>query len=300
MRILTAGDFDGLVSSALLLDAEEIEHVEVVEPRSIESGDVPVTKDDILVNLPYVDGCCAWFDRHVEKSVGDSLYTDVEGRREEAPSCARVVYNHYEKPEWKTKRLSVIEAAGKINSAKLSLKDVLSPEGWILLSDTVDPRARLEKSSEYFCRLARWVSEKPLEEILVLPEVRKKSREFFKRRSEYEETLKLYSHLDGPTVVTDFRSIGKAPIGNRFLVYAMYPTACVSISTFGDIYSPDNSVITVGSNIFNDSFDVDLSSLMENYDATGSRRFATIVVPSEETEDVVEGLVEKMKFVYGD
>jgi len=64
MRLLTRSDFDGLGSAVLLKEVGLVDDIKFVHPKDIQDGKVEVSADDILANIPYVQGCGLWFDHH--------------------------------------------------------------------------------------------------------------------------------------------------------------------------------------------------------------------------------------------
>ena len=46
---------------------------------------------------------------------------------------------------------------------------------------------------------------------------------------EFRKALLASSRVDGNVVVTDFRGLSQIPVGNRFLVYTLFPEATVSV-----------------------------------------------------------------------
>ena len=64
MRLLTRSDFDGLGCAVLLKELGLIDEMKFVHPKDIQDGNIEVTSDDALANIPYVKGCGLWFDHH--------------------------------------------------------------------------------------------------------------------------------------------------------------------------------------------------------------------------------------------
>ena len=64
MRAITRGDLDGLASTVFLSVMNDVTDIRFAHPRDMQEGEVEVTADDIVVNLPYVPGCGMWFDHH--------------------------------------------------------------------------------------------------------------------------------------------------------------------------------------------------------------------------------------------
>ena len=56
MRLITRSDFDGLACGALLLSAGVVDSWTFAHPKDIQDGLVPVTENDCLANVPFVEG----------------------------------------------------------------------------------------------------------------------------------------------------------------------------------------------------------------------------------------------------
>jgi oligoribonuclease NrnB/cAMP/cGMP phosphodiesterase (DHH superfamily) len=93
MRLITRSDFDGLACGALLESMGLIDEWLFVHPKDIQEGLILATKNDIVANVPYIEGCGLWFDHH--SSEEERLGKDIkfEGLTKKAPSCAHVVYD---------------------------------------------------------------------------------------------------------------------------------------------------------------------------------------------------------------
>ena len=95
--IVTHNDFDGLGSAALLSWAYDIEDIRFAGPITIAKAEIPITRADIVSDLPYPVECGMWFDHHLgnvaELELRGIDYRTVPGRFADAPSCVRVVYD---------------------------------------------------------------------------------------------------------------------------------------------------------------------------------------------------------------
>ena len=92
MRLLTRSDFDGLACAALLKEVGIIDNWKFAHPKDLQDGIVEVTKDDVLANVPYVEGCGMWFDHHSSEFERNELEGKYSGESRHAPSCARIIY----------------------------------------------------------------------------------------------------------------------------------------------------------------------------------------------------------------
>ncbi|MBU0690811.1 hypothetical protein KKC97_00500 [bacterium] len=96
--IVTHDDFDGLGSAAILSWAYDIEDIRFAGPITIAKAEIPITKQDIVSDLPYPVECGMWFDHH-EGNLNELRYRGVDpasipGKFDVRPSCVRVVYDY--------------------------------------------------------------------------------------------------------------------------------------------------------------------------------------------------------------
>lgn len=292
MNIITRGDFDGLVCSVLLTEVEHITEIRFAHPKAMQEGDIDVTDQDIIVNLPYHPDCGMWFDHHISEYERGSRPGTFKGKYGLAPSCARLIFEHYNKPEWE-KYKELLEATDRIDSARLDLNDILRPQKWVRIANTVDPRSGYAPSHEYFMCLVDWIKEYSIEDILSLDDVRDRLREFFKQDEEYRKALLANSYLNGVVVVTDFRQLVKIPIGSRFLVYAQFPSSNASLRIF---YTPDREYMTiaVGRSIFNRTCEVDIGNLMAEYGGGGHVGAGSCRVTIDSADEAIGDIVERL------
>ncbi len=230
MRLVTRADLDGLTCGVLLTRCERIDAIELVQPQDVAQRRLPIGPDDVLTNLPYHPGCGLWFDNHLLTDARSTPPAGFRGRYAQAPSAARVVYEHYlpTHPEL-ARHETLLAETDRLDSAQLTLQDVVSPEGYVLLGFTLDARSGLGDPREYFLRLLPAVRDLPLAEVLALPEVRERVSALRERDQAFRGTALAHSRLEGEVVVTDFRPLPVLPVGNRFLVFTLFPQASVAL-----------------------------------------------------------------------
>ncbi|KAF0244145.1 MAG: Exopolyphosphatase-related [Planctomycetota bacterium] len=295
MRILTRGDLDGLTSSLLLTIAEDIKEIRFAHPKDVQDGKVKCEKEDIIVNLPHVKGCGKWFDHHVSEEGKLDGIGKFEGAFEVAPSAARVVYNHYTKHRKEFDKFTeLLEATDRLDAAQLTKKDVEKPEGWILLGLTLDPRTGLgPEFQKYFRWLAEYIKEVPLAKILSHVEVKKRTDRVLKEQEEFRALLKKHSKADGSLVITDFRGMKDLPVGNRFLVFTLFPDCNVEARIFGG--HAGQTVVAAGSSIFNRTLKVNIGKLLGTYGGGGHAGAGTAQLPAEKAEAQLKEILGKLK-----
>src|SRR5262249_20145224 len=151
-----------------------------------------------------------------------------KGRWEMAPSAARVIYRHYGE-QLLHRYAKLVDETDKMDAARLTMEDVTDPKGYILLGCTIDSRTGLAAYRGYFVKLVGWLRGMKIEQVLHQPEVMERIDKLQKSDAAFKEALKSHSYVDGNIVITDFRPLKEIPIGNRFLIYTLFPQCTVSV-----------------------------------------------------------------------
>jgi len=288
MRILTRPDFDGVVCAVLLFEAENVtEPVKWVEPNDMQRGLVDVQQGDIIANLPYDDRCTLWFDHHHTNKID----IPFEGAFKIAPSAAGVIFNHY-KDRFKRDYNELIKETDKIDSADLSLDEVLHPEkyGVVLLSMTV--LGRDEYDMRYWNRLVDLLRKDDIDEVLKHPEVKARCNAVVEQNKIYKDLLKQHTRLNEHVSITDFRAFDKMPIGNRFLVYSMFPKAVVSVKIRYDDKDKKRVAVSVGHSIFNRNCRVNVGRMLSAFEGGGHRAAASCRFSVDKANDYIPKIID--------
>src|SRR5262245_25828613 len=230
MRLVTRGDLDGLTCAVLISSCEPIEEILLVHPQDVTDRRLQIGRSDIMANLPYQSGCGKWFDHHLLTENNERPPENFDGRYALAPSAARVVYEYYLAANPGLQRFErLLAETDRLDSAQLNIDDVLDPKEYILLGYTLDPRTGLGAYQEYFKLLMEWLKQRPIDEIMASPEVQERAARIRAGDKGFREATLAHSRLDGNVVFTDFRGVEPTPVGNRFLVYTLFPQANVSL-----------------------------------------------------------------------
>lgn len=299
MRLLTRSDYDGLMCAVLLKELDMYEKIQFVHPKDIQDGQVAVTDQDILVNIPYVPGCGIWFDHHTsEDERGIAEKGAFVGASWPAPSCARVIYEHYGGDEKLGKFKEMLEAADKADAAQFTRDEILNPERWVLLSFMMDPRTGLGRYRDYrvsnyqlMLDLIENLRTMSVDDILALPDVQERVNRYEEHKSHFLQMMFEYSRAEGDVIVTDLRDIPETYVGNRHVIYALYPYQNISIRIF-DGRDKEVCVFSVGYSILNRTSTVDVGSLMLKYGGGGHKAVGTCQVPYEQAEEVLEEMLQ--------
>lgn len=302
MRLLTRSDFDGLACGVLLKEKGVVDSFKFVHPKDVQDGEVAVTDDDVLANVPYVPGCGLWFDHHSSEEDRIKLESlDFDGESRPAPSAAQVIWDYYGgEATFGSHFLPMLEGVNKSDSGNLTREEILNPQGWILLSFIMDPRTGLGRFRDYrisnyelmeemieYCRTIT------VEEILENPDVRERTRRYFEQQELFKEMLRRCCSLRGNVIITNLLSEETIYSGNRFMVYALFPYQNIEVRVMWG-REKQNVVFTCGHSILNRTSGTDVGKLMLSYGGGGHQRVGTCQIPTEQWEQALSDIVEKM------
>jgi len=300
MRLLTRSDFDGLACGALLKELGIIDSWKFVHPKDLQDGLVEVTDNDVLANVPYVKGAKLWFDHHSSEHerLGD---IEFEGESRLAPSAARVIYDYYGGKERLPHFEIMVEAVDKVDSAQLTVEEILNPSGWVLLGFVMDPRTGLGRfrdfrisNYELMEKLMDECRKADIDEILDDPDVHERVELYFEQDALFREMVEKYTYTDGNVIITDLRGVEPIYTGNRFVVYSLYPMRNISIWAV-DGRGKQNCPIAVGHSVVNRTSKTDVGALMLKYGGGGHPQVGTCQVPYEDADRVIAELIDQMK-----
>jgi nanoRNase/pAp phosphatase (c-di-AMP/oligoRNAs hydrolase) len=300
-RLITRSDFDGLVCAVLLRELELVDEIVFVHPKDMQDGKIPVTSRDITTNLPYVEGVHLAFDHHLSETlrVGqrDNHIIDPD-----APSAARVIYNHYGgKLTFLTIPDDMILAVDQGDSAQYDMDDVLAPKGWTLLNFIMDARTGLGRFREFrisnyqlMMNLIDECREKPIDRVLELPDIKERTDLFFEHTEKAKQQIRRCSKVEGTVVTLDLLNEDPIYACNRFMIYAMFPDCSVSIHKMWGLQKM-NVVFAVGKSIFKRTSKTQIGPLMLQYGGGGHNAAGTCQVPKDDADRVLAELVSKIR-----
>jgi nanoRNase/pAp phosphatase (c-di-AMP/oligoRNAs hydrolase) len=299
-RLVTRSDFDGLVCAVLLRHLNMVDDITFVHPKDVQDGVVEVTGRDILTNLPYLPGAHLVFDHHHSETIRNLGTASNHILDPDAPSAARVIYDHY----GGAKRFpdvaeDLMEAVDRADSAAYTMDDILEPAGWTLLNFLMDSRTGLGRFRDF--RISNYelmmelieacMNHSEVEDILALPDVAERADLFRAHRRLFEGQLRRVSRMVHDVVVVDLRDEETIYAGNRFLVYALFPEARVSIHVMWGRQKL-NTVLAVGKSILDRSSPADIGEVMLRYGGGGHVAAGTCQVPHEDAERVLTEVIE--------
>ncbi len=300
-RLVTRSDFDGLVCAVLLKELDLIEEIKFVHPKDMQDGLIAISDSDITTNLPYVEGVHLAFDHHRSESrrnqERDNYIIDPD-----APSAARVVYEHYGGEErFKNIPKELMEAIDKGDSASFTMEEVLQPRGWNLLNFIMDARTGLGRFRNFrisnyqlMMDLIDYCREYPIEEILKLQDVRERVDLYRAHERLFQVQTRKCSTVHDNVLVLDLRNEETIYAGNRFIKYALFPETNISIQVMWG-FERQNTVVSVGKSIFNRTSGVDVGELMAELGGGGHSSAGTCQVDNARADSVVAELIDRLR-----
>ncbi len=305
-RLITRSDMDGLVCAVILKELGLIDDIKFAHPKDMQDGLVEVGPGDITTNLPYVEGAYLCFDHHA------SEVSRVSGAPRpvnhvidaQAPSAARVVYNYFEgraNPLLKNISEDMMKAVDKADSAGFTKEDILSPEGWELLSFIMDARTGLGRFRDFnisnyelmmnlvdYCRTHRNIND-----ILDLPDVKERVDLYFEHQLKFREQIERCSEIHKNLIVLDLRMEETIWAGNRFVVYALFPQCNVSMHILWG-KNRQNTVVAVGKSILNRTSRTHVGNLMLEHGGGGHEAAGTCQIDNLKSDVIIGDLIKKI------
>jgi nanoRNase/pAp phosphatase (c-di-AMP/oligoRNAs hydrolase) len=300
-RLVTRSDFDGLVCAVLLKELDLVDDIAFVHPKDVQDGTVAIGPGDITTNLPYSPQAHLVFDHHHSETLRNLRIAPNHVIDPQAPSAARVVYDHYGGRErFPHVSEELMGAVDQADSASYSLEEVLHPTGWTLLNFLMDSRTGLGRFRNFrisnyqlMMELIDACSRLQIDEILELPDVKERVELYHAQAGPFVEQLRRCTSVRGTVAVVDLRPEEVIHAGNRFMVYALFPECSVSAHVLWG-KQRQNTVVAVGRSIINPAPGADIGALMLSYGGGGHRNAGTCQVPHEQAERVVEEIVEEL------
>lgn len=299
-RLITRSDFDGLVCAVLLKHIDMIDEIKFVHPKDMQDGQISVSAHDISTNLPYVPGIHLAFDHH-SSEVTRNEKRDNHVIDPEAPSAARVVWDHYGGYDVFPKHWEeMMEAVDRGDSAQFNKEQVLNPSKWDLLNFLMDARTGLGRFREFrisnynlMMNLIDYCRQHTIDEIMNLDDVKERVDLYIDQERLFKDQIKRCTTVHNNLAVLDLREEEVIHAGNRFVIYALFPDCNISIHVMWG-FQKQNTVFATGKSIFDRSSKTDVGELMLQYNGGGHQAAGTCQVAHEEAEATLKSLIEQI------
>ncbi|MDB5807841.1 MAG: putative exopolyphosphatase-like protein [Betaproteobacteria bacterium] len=297
-RLITRSDFDGLVCAVLLNELDLIDDIKFVHPKDMQDGLVAVTNRDITTNLPYVPSAHLAFDHHLSETMRIAGERPNHIIHADAPSAARVVFEHYGgKKAFPRVSDEMMDAVDKADSAQFTLDEINDPKGWVLLNYVMDARTGLGRFRNFrisnyalMMDLIDYCRDHTIEQILALPDVAERVELYKEQAPQAIAQIRRCAKIHANLIVLDLRNEETIYATNRFMLYAMYPQANMSIHC---MWGPEKAktVFATGKSIVNRSSKTNVGELMLKHGGGGHMNAGTCQVSNEAAEGVLQDLI---------
>ena len=284
-RIITHGDFDGVVSGAICSSAYGCDAFVFAGPTTITRAEISIGPRDIVCDLPFPLECGLWFDHHPGNREALALRgidpATIPGRLDETkPSAAHVVFEYVsaQAMELPAHFPASVAEADTIDSFDYRSVDEwrretpgklvdMSLKGWL-------PNPR--EHTKYLNHLVRLVRDVPLEKVLedgIVADRLTRYREEEKRMLEFLAKSIGYSSEDAAheLIVLDFTSHARPPRVLKNLAYLIQPGALAALTVSpvfrGDRKTNDLSLsMSLSMNMIGKEHGKDIGEIMRTLD----------------------------------
>ncbi|MEO8857274.1 MAG: exopolyphosphatase [Burkholderiaceae bacterium] len=300
-RLVTRSDFDGLVCAILLNEMNLIDEIKFVHPKDMQDGKVSITGRDITTNLPYVPGAHLAFDHHASETVRNverpKNYIIYPG----APSAARVVYECYGgRNRFPDSFDEMMIAVDKSDAAEFSREEILDPKGWVLLNYIMDSRTGLGRFREFrvsnyqlMMDLIKYVRDHSIDDVLALPDMVERVTLYFEHAAKAKEQIRRCTTVHSNLALLDLRQEETIYAVNRFMIYALFPDANISIHAMWGVQK-QNTVFATGKSITNRTSRTNIGELMLHYGGGGHENAGTCQIANDQADKVLAELIAKI------
>lgn len=293
MNVVTRLDFDGVLCAVMLHEMETIAEVGFSTPQALEEGQLMdgLKPGDIVAHLPFHRDAGYWYHNHDTSHLDQAMLANVKGKWGVAPSSSRQIFDHYKSAKL-DKYKPLVELADKIGTANMTKEDVLTPSAWVKVAYTLDPRFAMDYNYGMTMMNAIKAGKSP-DEILALPQVARRWQLYQADEERYQEELKAHTKVFGNVILTDFRTLDRAPRGNRFFAFIQYPEGNVHVRL--ESGAGRRVKVSVSKSIFNKTCQVDVGKLMEEYGGGGPAGAGTCIIGALTADEKVMEIIKKLK-----
>jgi len=297
-RLVTRSDFDGLACAVLLNELDLIDDIKFVHPKDMQDGKIEISERDITTNLPFVPGVHLAFDHHLSETFRNPGERPNHIIYPDAPSAARVVFEHYGgKSRFPKSFNEMMVAVDKGDSAQFTREEILDPKGWVLLNYLMDSRTGLGRFREFrisnyqlMMDLIARCRDHGIDEILALPDVKERVDLYFEHAEKAKDQIKRCTTVHRNLAVLDLRAEETIFAVNRFMIYALYPETNISIHILWGVQK-QNTVFATGKSILNRTSNTNIGELMLFYGGGGHENAGTCQIDNDRADEVLAQLI---------
>ncbi len=132
-----------------------------------------------------------------------------------------------------------------------------------------------------------------IEDILRLPDVKERVELYFEHAAKAKEQIQRCSTLFKNLVVLDLRHEEIIYATNRFMIYALFPQANISIHVMWGVQR-QNTVFATGKSILDRGSKTNIGELMLKYGGGGHHAAGTCQIANDQAEAVLDEIIEQI------
>jgi len=186
------------------------------------------------------------------------------------------------------------------DSAQYSREDILDPQSWVLLNYLMDSRTGLGRFREFrisnyalMMDLIKYCRDHTIEQILALPDVQERVALYREHAAKAKEQIRHCATQIGNLVVLDLRPEETIWATNRFMIYALFPKANISIHVMWGLQK-QNTVFATGKSILDRGSKTHVGNLMLEYGGGGHAAAGTCQIANDKADRTLQTLVQRI------
>ena len=167
----------------------------------------------------------------------------------------------------------------------------------MLLHYLMDPRTGLGRFRQFrisnydlMMQLISYCMEHSIDEILALPDVKERVDLYNEQAEMFVEQLKRIAVLHDKVIVLDLRNEEIIHAGNRFMIYALYPEAQISVHVAWG-FRKQNTAVMIGKSIVNKASTVDIGELCLKYGGGGHHNAGTCQLENDVVDSQLPDII---------
>jgi nanoRNase/pAp phosphatase (c-di-AMP/oligoRNAs hydrolase) len=141
--------------------------------------------------------------------------------------------------------------------------------------------------------LIKYCRDHSIEEILALPDVQERVALYREHAPKAKEQLLRCAIKIGNLVVLDLRDEETIWATNRFMIYALFPTANISIHMMWGLQK-QNTVLATGKSILDRSSQTHVGNLMLEFGGGGHAAAGTCQVANDKADTILQALIQRI------
>ncbi|MFQ5766215.1 MAG: exopolyphosphatase, partial [Rhodospirillales bacterium] len=142
-------------------------------------------------------------------------------------------------------------------------------------------------------QLIDYCRDNKVEDILALPDVKERVDLYMDHQEKFKDQIKRCTTIHKNLAVLNLRDEETIYAGNRFMIYALFPEANISIHVMWGL-NKVNTVLATGKSIVNRTSKTNVGELMLKYGGGGHENAGTCQVDNDEADKVLGELIEKI------